>query len=92
MFYIKIDWHNDRIGSLLLQAYVSEESRNSEAQENYGGKCEFDKSLEVMRLRPIYFISRSTVLPLEKSIQIFVGEAAKVRCTIGNFRKYLWRS
>ena len=80
------------MGAVLLQEYVSEEARKSYSQEKDGGKCEFDKSLEGMRLRPIYFISRSTVLPLENSRHRFLGESAIVRWAIGKFRKYLWGS
>ena len=50
--------------SVLLQADVLEEAIKSEAQEKASVKCEFDKYLEGMRLRPISFISISTVLPL----------------------------
>ena len=53
--------------AVLLQADVSEEEIKSEAQENTVRKCEFDKSLEGMHLRPISLISVSTVLPLEES-------------------------
>ena len=45
-----------------------------------------------MRLQPIYFISISTVSPLENSRHNFVGESAAVRWYIGNFIKYLWGS
>ena len=38
------------MGALLLQVHVSEEARKSGALEKDGGKCEFDKSLEGMRL------------------------------------------
>ena len=75
---------------MILQADESAEARKSEVQEKDGGKCEFYNSLEGMRLRPIYFISGSTVSPLEKSRHIFVGETAAVRWVIGNFRNYLW--
>ena len=50
------------MGYVLLQVYVSVEARNSYAQEKDDGKCEFDKLLEGMRLRPIYFMSISTML------------------------------
>ena len=49
-FYIKIDWSKDKILAVLLKSDDSEEARKSEAQENYGRKCEFDKSLEEIRL------------------------------------------
>ena len=81
-FYTKRYWSKDRIGVVLMQADVSEES---EAEEKYGGKCEFEKSLLGMRLRPIYFISKSTVSTLENSRNIFVGDAASVRWDIGKF-------
>ena len=45
-----------------------------------------------MYLRPISFISRSTVCPLENSKNIFVGESATVRWAIGRFINYLWGS
>ena len=61
-FYIKTDWTKDVMGAVLLQSDVSEEAIKPEAQEKAGRKCEFDKYLE--DLRPIYFISRSTVSPL----------------------------
>ena len=78
------------MGAVILQADVSAEARKSEAKEKYSEKCEFDKSLEGIYLRPISFISISTVLPLEKSINRFVVGASTVRRAIGNFRKYLW--
>ena len=67
------------MGAVLIQADDSEKSSNSDAQEKDGGKCEFDKFLEGMCLRPIYFISISTVLPLENSRYRFLGEASTVR-------------
>ena len=45
-----------------------------------------------MRLRPISFILRSTVTPLENSRHRFVGETTELRWSIGKFRKYLWGS
>ena len=65
--------------TVIQQADVLEEVINSEAQEKYGGNCEFDNSLEGMRLRPISFISRSTLFPLENSRHVFLEEAATVR-------------
>ena len=91
-FYIKTDCSKDGMVAVLLKADVSEEVRKSETQERDGKKCEFDKSLEGMGLQPISFISISKVSPLKKSRNIFVGEAAVVRCSIEKFRKYLWGS
>ena len=72
-FYIKTDCSKDVLREVFLQAYDSEESRKSDGKENDRGKCEFDKSIEGMRLRPMYFISRSKVPPLENSRHSFVG-------------------
>ena len=77
------------MGEVLLQADFSEEAIKPEAQKKDGGNCDFGKFLEGMRLRPIYFISISTVSPLEKSIHSFVGETAVVRWAIGKFTKHL---
>ena len=56
--YIKTDWSKYGMGTVLLKADVSEEAIKSEAQENDGGKCEFDNSLERICLQPISFMSR----------------------------------
>ena len=77
------------MGAVILKSYVSEEARKPEAQKKDGGKCEFENYLEGMRLRPIYFISISTMSPLEKSRHSFVREAATVRWVIGKLRMYL---
>ena len=45
-----------------------------------------------MRLRPIYFISRSTVSSLENSRHSFLVETDTARWDIGKFRKFLWGS
>ena len=60
-FYIKTDCSKDVLREVFLQAYDSEESRKSDGKENDRGKCEFYKSLEVMHIGPISFISRLTV-------------------------------
>ena len=57
-FYTKIDWSKDVMGAVLLQAYVSAKAIKLEAQEKNGVKCEFDKFLEVICLRPNSFITR----------------------------------
>ena len=61
---------------LFLQSDDSAESIKSDAQEKDGGKCEFDKYLEGLRLWPTSFIYRSMVAPLEKSRHSFAREAA----------------
>ena len=90
IFYINTDWGKDLMGTEILQKYGSLEARNTEAQEKASGKCEFNKSLEGMRLWPIFLILISTVSPLENSRQNVLGEAAAVRWAMGKFRNYLW--
>ena len=51
IFYIKMYWSKYGMDMVLLQAYESVKAINSDSQEKYGGKCEFNKSLEGMRLR-----------------------------------------
>ena len=82
-FYIKTYWSKDVMGAVILKSDVSEEARKPEAQEKEVRKYEFLKSLEVMRLQPLYFISGSTLLPLTKSRQNFVVETSAVRWDIG---------
>ena len=100
-FYIKTDWSNNGMGAVLIQEDVSQKARKEEAQEKDDVKCEFEKSVEVMCLRPIcfipvsmvlsiYFISRSMVSPLEKRIHSFVRESVTVKWDMGKFIKYLW--
>ena len=71
--YRNRDWSKYKMGVVILQTYIPEEARKSEAQEKDGEKCEFENYLEGMGLRQISFISRSTVSPLEKSRCIFAG-------------------
>ena len=91
-FYINTYFSKDGMRAVLLQSDVSWKAVNSEAKEKDSGKCGFDEFLEGMRLQPIYFISRATVSPLEKSRHSFVGDSSEVRQAKGKFRKYLWRS
>ena len=67
IFYIKADWSKDGMGAVLMQSDDSVQAIKAEVQEKSGVNCGFDKSLEGMCLRPIYFILRSTASPLEKS-------------------------
>ena len=78
------------MGAVLKWSDVLLEAIKSGAQEKYGGKCEFDNSLEGMSLRPISFIPISKVTPLENSIHGYVVEATVLRQSMGKFRKYLW--
>ncbi|CAJ1950404.1 unnamed protein product [Cylindrotheca closterium] len=57
-FYLKTDWSNNAMGPVFLQADTTEEAGESMRKEIEGGKCEFDKSMSKLRLRPIAFISR----------------------------------
>ena len=63
-------------------------ARKAEAQEKYGDKNEFDKSLGKVRLHPIYLLSGDTVSPLKKSRNGFVGEAAAVMWVTRKFINY----
>ena len=91
-FYTKTYWYKDVTGALILQADVSEEAIKSEAQEKADGKCEFDKSLEGILLRPISLISRLTMSPLDNLRHIFLVKSGTVRWAIVKFRKYVWVS
>eukprot|EP00957_Ditylum_brightwellii_P001811 139232-Ditylum_brightwellii.AAC.1 len=66
-FYLKTDWSKEGMGAVLLQADDSAEARAAEEEEKKGGKCEFDKTLGGLRLRPVAFISSKTQTGLEKS-------------------------
>ena len=78
------------MGAVFLKADDSLEATKAEAQEKFDENCKFDKFPEGIRLRPIYFISRSTVSPLEKSGYSFVGESVAVMWDKGKSRQYLW--
>eukprot|EP00957_Ditylum_brightwellii_P066131 5018059-Ditylum_brightwellii.AAC.1 len=66
-FYLKTDWSKEGMGAVLLQADDSPDARAAEEEEQKGGKCEFDRSLGGLKLRPVAFISRKTQTGLEKS-------------------------
>ena len=56
-FYMNTYWPKYVMGTLILQLDDSVEAIQSEAQEKYGGKFEFNKSLSGLCLRLINFIS-----------------------------------
>ena len=86
-FYLKTDWSCDAQGAVLLQAGCSKKEEEAVHREILGGKCEFDKGLEGLRLRPIAFISQHRK---EKSSRhSFVGEAATGRWAFLKFKRYL---
>ena len=89
-FYINTYWFKYVMVVVLMQSDVSEEAIKSETQENDCGNPEFDKSLEGICLQPIYFISISTVSPLENSRHGFVVEESAVMWSILKFKEYLW--
>ena len=89
IFYIKTDCTKDDIGAVLMKGDDSVEARKEYAQEKSGENCEFDKSLEGMRLRQISFILISMVSSLENSRNNFVGEPDIVRWAIVNVRNYM---
>ena len=89
-FYLKTDWSKEGMGAVLLQADDSDEARAAEKAEKDGGRCEFDRTIEGLRLRPIAFISRRTQTAIEKSAHSYVGEAGTIRWAVGKFRHYLY--
>ena len=78
------------MGVAILKSGYSVDAIKSEAKEKYGEKYGFGNSLEGLNIRPIYFIYRATVSPLDNSRQRFLGEASAVSWEIGKFRKYFW--
>ena len=63
-FYIKTDWSKYWMGEVLLQEDYSAEARKGEAKEKDDRKFKFGKSQELLRLRLIYFISRTMMSSL----------------------------
>ena len=47
--------------AVIFQEDVSDKARKSMAKEKVGGKCEFDKSLEGMRLKKTFCIKINSV-------------------------------
>jgi hypothetical protein len=86
-YYLKTDWSADAQGAVLLQAGCSKEEEDAMMREVAGGKCEFDKTVNGLRLRPISFISmrrRDT-----SSRHSFVGEASTGRWAMLKFKHHL---
>ena len=71
---------------VIIQADDLVDSISQRHKKRTGGKCEFDNSLEEICLRPISFISRSTVSPLENPRHRCVGESVSVRWSIRKFK------
>ena len=86
-FYLKTDWSCLAQGGVLLQADLTEGAEASMLREMWTGECEFDKKIEGLRLRPIYFISQYRTEP--SSRHSFVGEAATGRWAMLKFKKFL---
>ncbi|CAJ1948175.1 unnamed protein product [Cylindrotheca closterium] len=87
-FYLKTDWSSNAMGAVLLQADTTEEAEESMRKEIEGGKCEFNKSMSKLRLRPIAFISR-ICKGKECDYHSFVGEAATGRWAMKKFQQWL---
>ena len=60
-FYLKTDWSAMAQAAVLLQADVTDEAEQATLNELWGKECEFEKKIEGLRLRPIYFISQHRV-------------------------------
>jgi hypothetical protein len=86
-FYLKTDWSAEAQGAVLLQAGCSTEEEDAMMREVKGGKCEFDKTVNGLRLRPIAFISMRR--KLTSSRHSFVGEAATGRWAMLKFKHHL---
>lgn len=87
-FLIKTDWSKLAFGAVLCQADTSSEAETALLKEIEGDKCEFDKTLSGLRLRPVDFASRTCKGP-ECNYHSYVGEAACGRWAFQKFRKWL---
>jgi hypothetical protein len=74
-FYLKTDWSAHAQGAVLLQAGCTDEEEAAVQREIHGEKCEYDKTVSGLRLRPIAFISQRRQEP--SSRHSFVGEASE---------------
>ena len=75
-FYLMMDWSCEGMGAVLLQAEDTLEARTQEQQEIEGEKCTFNQTISGLHLRPIAFISQRMKEGMEKSMHLYVGEAA----------------
>jgi len=87
-FYLKTDWSSNAMGAVLLQADQTEEAEEAMRKEVESGKCEFDKAISGLRLRPVAFISR-ICKGKERDYHSYVGEAACGRWAMRKFRQWL---
>ena len=87
-FYLKTDWSKEGMGGVLLQADTTEEAEEAMRREMKGGKCEFDKLIKGLRLRPVAFISRACK-GNERDYHSYRGEAATGLFAMRKFRPYL---
>ena len=76
------------MGGVLLQAETTEEAEEAMNKEIEGEKCQFDKAMSGLRLRPIAFISR-TCKGKEKHYHSYMGEAATGRWAMKKYRPWL---
>jgi len=77
--------------AVLLQADPDDdEAKDAEMQENDGGPCAFEASVQgkKLRLRPIAFVSQRNT-EAEQSWHSYVGEAATGLWAMTKFKRYL---
>jgi hypothetical protein len=86
-FYLKSDWSAHAQGAVLLQAGCTKEEEEAIQREINGERCEFEKTIGGLRLRPIAFISQRREEP--SSRHSFVGEAATGRWAMLKFKHWL---
>jgi hypothetical protein len=85
-FYLKSDWSAHAQGAVLLQAGCDKEEEEAIQREINGEKCEFEKTISGLRLRPIAFISQRREEPFSR--HSFVGEAATGRWAMLKFKHW----
>ena len=87
-FFLKTDWSKDAMGSGILQSEQSEKAEEALMAEINGGKCEFDKTVNGLRLRPIAFISRRCT-GRERDYHSHVGETVAGKWAMDRFKHWL---
>ena len=91
-FYLKTDWSRKAMCAVVLQADCTEEAEAAQRKELEGSrKCDFDKTLGGLRLRPCHIIAR-TCKGNETEWHSATGELATGHYAMCNpqLQVYLW--
>lgn len=89
-FYLKTDWSSKGMGTVQIQVVDNDDvADDAEVAEYEGEPCQFDTTINALRLHPVACLSRKC-LPQEALYHSYMGKAATGIWVIEKFCQYLY--